>query len=577
MKRAIRYLRFSQIGQSNGSIERQELYTDQWLKFNVVELVDTFIDRGKSAKTFDRPDFIKLQDFISKHYKAVDYLLVDQLDRFSRDAGEAMSMVKQLQRKYSIQVVSVTEGIIFDYDTPGSFFRAGLQLLLAEEDNINRSIKIRGGLYTARAKEGRYIGVKPPFGYSKHGEGKDRRLVIEEGEAKIVRFMYDAYLRDTPLYKIKEKAYALGFTTKGNTAVERVLANPVYAGMLKVQAYKEYPGGLFPAVHEAIIDTATWQMVQAKIKKPEQTRTVLDEALPLRGILKCHCGNYLTGAPSRSKSGRYFYYYKCKVARHNNISAIKAHQQFLQVCELMSLSKATVDEIKDASIRSIDESLKSNKEIIIEKKAVLEETQEKMFSLEEKWIKNEISKDTYERWHSTYNNMVINCKGAIERLSKVENRAYVILHKNLHMLTDLKQIYSEADLVQKREFVKLVFDSNLYYQEGIYRTPTMLSFLTHNRLKMKEKGLLEFKKKRDDFAIIPPSGVGESRTLKFICTKKSISYVDLVLNIELQSLEGIRDRLKLVNSALTVNEPDEKRFSTKEYIKLLMEAYSARS
>jgi hypothetical protein len=47
MKRAIRYLRFSNIGQSNGSIERQELYTDQWIKSNDIELVDTFIDRGK--------------------------------------------------------------------------------------------------------------------------------------------------------------------------------------------------------------------------------------------------------------------------------------------------------------------------------------------------------------------------------------------------------------------------------------------------------------------------------------------------------------------------------------------------
>ncbi len=157
MKRAIRYLRFSQLGQSNGSIERQELYTDQWLAFNKVQLVDTFVDRGKSAKTFDRPDFNKLQEFITKYYKNVDYLVVDQMDRFSRDAGEAMSMVKNLQRLYNIQIVSVTEGITFDYDTPGSFFRAGLQLLLAEEDNINRSIKIRGGNYTARAKEGRFL------------------------------------------------------------------------------------------------------------------------------------------------------------------------------------------------------------------------------------------------------------------------------------------------------------------------------------------------------------------------------------------------------------------------------------
>lgn len=66
----------------------------------------------------------------------------------------------------------------------------------------------------------------------------------------------------------------------------------------------------------------------------------------------------------------------------------------------------------------------------------------------------------------------------------------------LYMLAYLRRIYSDADIVQKREFVKLVLDSNLYYQEGIYRTPTMLFFLTHNNLKMKGKGSLELNKKR---------------------------------------------------------------------------------
>jgi len=513
MKRAIRYLRFSQLGQSNGSIERQEMYTDQWLKFNKVELVDSFIDRGKSAKTFDRPDFIKLQEFISKHYKSVDYLLVDQLDRFSRDAGEAMSMVKMLQRKYSIQVVSVTEGITFDYETPGSFFRAGLQLLLAEEDNINRSIKIKGGLYTARAKEGRYIATRPPYGYVKQGEKKERKLFIEEDEAKVVKFMYDAYLQGMPLYKIKEKAYELGFKTKGNTVIERILANPVYAGMLKVQGYKEYPGGIFPAIHEPIIDITTWQMVQNKMKKPEKTRTVIDDEIPLRGILKCHCGNPLTGAPSRGKSGKYFYYYKCKSSKHNNISAIKAHDQFLGACELMSLPQQRIREIREGSSIALEQDMKANKQKVIEKRHLLEDTQAKMFSLEEKWIKNEITRDTYDRWYSTYNNTIQTLKGAIDRLGQNQGRAFTILEKNLEMLTDIKYVYLKADIMQKREFVNLVFDSNLYYQEGIYRTPTMMNVFSHNSLLMKDKGYLIYEKKRDDFAIIPPSGAGGIRTL----------------------------------------------------------------
>lgn len=46
------------MGQSNSSIEAQELCTGQWISSNNVELIDIFIDVGKSAKTFERPDFI---------------------------------------------------------------------------------------------------------------------------------------------------------------------------------------------------------------------------------------------------------------------------------------------------------------------------------------------------------------------------------------------------------------------------------------------------------------------------------------------------------------------------------------
>lgn len=512
MKRAIRYLRFSQLGQSNGSIERQELYTDQWIKFNAVELVDTFIDRGKSARTFDRPDFIKLQEFIARHFKSVDYLLVDQLDRFSRDAGEAMSMVKQLQKKYSIQVVSVTEGITFDYETPGSFFRAGLQLLLAEEDNINRSIKVRGGIYTAKAKEGRFVFKNAPFGYKKEGERKERRLIVNEAEAKIVKFIFDAYLRDVPLYKIKEKAYELGFDRKGNMAIERVLSNPVHAGLLYVDAYKDHPGGLFPAIHEPIIDMTTWQMVQSKMKKPEKVRTVIDDEIPLRGVLKCHCNNPLSGAPSRGKSGKYFYYYKCRFSKHNNISAIKAHNQFLGACELMSLSEGKIKEIRNTCNSAVEAAMEGSKKKLKEKTHQLEEVQEKLLSVEEKWIKNEISRDTYDRWYSSYTNNILDLKGSIERLSTDQGKAFSILNKHLNLLTDMRYVYKQADTMQKREFVSMVFDNNLYYQDGIYRTPTMMSILAHNALEMREKGYLIYENKRDNIAIIPSSGERGIRT-----------------------------------------------------------------
>ena len=139
--------------------------------------------------------------------------------------------------------------------------------------------------------------------------------------------------------------------------------------------------------------------------------------------------------------------------------------------------------------------MKSNKQKIIEKKKLLEETHEKLFSVEEKRIKNEITRDTYERWYSTFNSTILNLKGAIKRLGQNHGRALTILKKNLEMLTDVRYLYSKADIFQKREFVNLVFDSNLYYQGGIYRTPTTMNIFSHNSLIMKEKGYLIYEKK----------------------------------------------------------------------------------
>jgi site-specific DNA recombinase len=508
MKRAIRYLRFSNLGQSNGSIERQELYTDQWLTYNKVEFVDSFIDRGKSARTFDRPDFIKLQDFIAKHHKHVDYLLVDQMDRFSRDAGEAMTLVKALQKRYSIQVVSVTEGITFDYDTPGSFFRAGLQLLLAEEDNINRSIKIRGGNYTARAKEGRFLSNLAPFGYLKNGEGKQRGIVVEERDAETVRFIFDAFLRNIPLVQIKLQAKQMGFNRKGSTAIEKLIKNPVYAGLVQARAFKEHPGGLFPGIHEPIISKVTWDLAQGKFKTPEKARVIIHDTLPMRAVLKCHCGQPLSGSASRGRHGGLFYYYRCKFKGHNNFNAGRAHDQFLQACELMSLSERQVVIIRDGAEAAIEQEMSTNNRLIAAKKIELEKMEEKLFAVEEKWIGDQIGRDTYDRWVGNYNHEINAIKAAMSRLGRDLSAAFGILKKHLDKLTDIRYFYENSDTLQKREFLQVGFDSNLYYRDGVYRTPTMMAALAYNSLEMREKNLLIYEKSGDNFTIIPAGGAG---------------------------------------------------------------------
>lgn len=82
----------------------------------------------------------------------------------------------------------------------------------------------------------------------------------------------------------------------------------------------------------------------------------------------------------------------------------------------------------------------------------------------------------------------------IERLTTDQSLAYTILEKNLKFLTGIPYVYSNSDTLQKREFINLVFDNNLYYENSIYRTPAMLNIFSHNHLKMREKGYLIYKK-----------------------------------------------------------------------------------
>ncbi|SMC62420.1 recombinase family protein [Pedobacter nyackensis] len=302
-----------------------------------------------------------------------------------------------------------------------------------------------------------------------------------------------------PLNIIGEEAKKMGYLRKGKMTIERILKNPSYVGMVYARAFKEHPGGLFPARHEPLIDLTTWEMVQNKLRRPEKTRTIFDENIPLRGILKCHCGQPLTGAPSRGKAGRYYYYYKCKLPRHSNISAIKAHDQMLGITELMSLEGSDVKYIKETIEKGLDKEAVLNKKAIVGKREELDSVQDKLNAVEEKFISDQITRETYDRWTSNYNSQIFSLKAAIQRMGTDINKAFKILARHIDLLTDMKHVYTASDLLGKREFVKLVFDSNLYYFEGIYRTPTMLQMFDHNALKMKDQSQKLWS--RNDFSV----------------------------------------------------------------------------
>jgi site-specific DNA recombinase len=112
------------------------MITEHWMSFNNVSCIDTFKDEGYTDRNFDRPDMKQLLHFVSKNFKRIDFLVVSELTRFSREAGDAINMVKRIQKEYGIRIVSAGKGTIYDCLDHNSFFMMGLEFVMGNSENI---------------------------------------------------------------------------------------------------------------------------------------------------------------------------------------------------------------------------------------------------------------------------------------------------------------------------------------------------------------------------------------------------------------------------------------------------------
>jgi hypothetical protein len=178
------------------------------------------------------------------------------------------------------------------------------------------SKEIGGGTVAARRK-GKWTGGPVPLGY----DVANRKLLVNEDEAEIVRAVFDLYVErrstlevaralDERAYSPKRRAGKAGATGRSASwdaaTVGRLLRNPVYAGWIG------HKGQRFEGEHEAIIDREMFLRVQRVLdghnRRGHGRRN--DDYL-LAGVIRCACcGGAYTTASTRKK-GKGYRYYRC--------------------------------------------------------------------------------------------------------------------------------------------------------------------------------------------------------------------------------------------------------------------------
>jgi len=146
-------------------------------------LTEMYDDGGFSGGTMDRPALKRLLADIAAG--KIDVVVVYKVDRLTRALSDFAKMVEIFDER-KVSFVSVTQA----FNTTTSMGRLTLNVLLsfAQFEREVTGERIRDKI-AASKKKGMWMGGQPALGY----DVKDRKLVVNEGEAETVRHIFRRY------------------------------------------------------------------------------------------------------------------------------------------------------------------------------------------------------------------------------------------------------------------------------------------------------------------------------------------------------------------------------------------------
>lgn len=350
LKTGVIYCRVSSKEQVEGtSLEMQEKLCREYAERQRIQILGIYTDRGESAKTADREQFMEAIQFCGGRKPQVHYFIVYKLDRFARNQIDHVS-IRALLNKYGTELVSVTEPI--DASPIGKALE-GMLSIFAEFDNNVRAERSKSGMY-ARLQQGIWP-WSSPIGYYRIRKGAN--LTPDPQYAPYIRMIFEEYAKGTHTFdSLAKHVAAQGFRTPGNKPprkqlMEKILRNPIYYGSMEVKGRSAI--GLFePIISEELF----WRCQPGYRKKTKREKRVAANPLfPLRQIILCAaCKRPLTGSSSRGRSKYYAYYHhwnpECEKAA--SLSKEDFERRFLEFVKSAMPSAKTIRFIGEVLMRS---------------------------------------------------------------------------------------------------------------------------------------------------------------------------------------------------------------------------------
>ena len=253
-------------------------------------------DGGWSGGNMERPALKKLLNDIS--VGRIDVVVVYKVDRLTRSLMDFSRIVESFD-KQSVSFVSVTQA----FNTTTSMGRLTLNVLLsfAQFEREVTGERIRDKITASKAR-GIWMGGNLPLGY----DVKDRKLIIIEDEAKLVRHIYTRYLALGSVLPVVKELDDAGIRSKrwtarngnerGGTrfscgAIYYILSNRLYRGEIVHQGQShagEHDAIITAELFDAVAETLAGHRVKRSYRKNKSGSSPLTgklfdgDGLPMR-------------------------------------------------------------------------------------------------------------------------------------------------------------------------------------------------------------------------------------------------------------------------------------------------------
>ncbi|PFE05081.1 recombinase [Bacillus cereus] len=419
------------------------------------DVVGYYVDEGISAKNTNRPELKRMIEHIEKGL--IDCVLVYRLDRLTRSVLDLYTLLDVFE-KHDCKFKSATEV----YDTTTAIGRLFITIIAAlaqwERENIGERVRVG---QQEKVRQGKYTSGRKPYGYSV--DHKKGTLKIIEEEAKVVRSIFNDYLKGYSAMRISKKLNTLGTPGRdywNEKAIMYILENPLYIGTLRwrkeTEHYFEVPDSVPTIIEQEIFDNV--QKLRES-RRDSHPRSQYGSYI-FSGIIKCpRCGGPLVGNYVKAKKQdgtvtKYKHYF-CRGRRLNVCNMGSMSERKLEkiiIPHILSFYVDATEEISDEEVTIGNSNIEDEITQIKNELKVIEKRRKKW---QYAWANDHLKDEEFTELMQEENEREKSLTEALYKLKPAENKK-LNTEELKSILKDIKLNWSNLNDEEKKMFMQII-------------------------------------------------------------------------------------------------------------------------